>query len=92
VAVAKEFELRIATALSDTWVRSRSSSNSNSVGCLRVEAGVDERHLLYDECEGIKGGNERALLRAEVMGIRRRNMWRVGRASFRRHFDRGRKR
>jgi hypothetical protein len=95
VAVAKGYELRIATALSDRGVRSSNSSNSNgigSVGGLRVKAGVDERHLLQDEREGIRGGNDKALLRVTVRQIRRRNKWRVGRASFRRHFDKGRKR
>jgi hypothetical protein len=48
--------------------------------------------LLHDKREGIRGGNNRALLRAEVREIMRRNMWRIGRASFLRHFDRGRKR
>jgi hypothetical protein len=96
VAVAKGFELRIATALSDRGVRNNSSnsnsSGSSSVGGLRVHAGVQERHLLQDEREGIMGGNDMALLRSEVRGSRRRNRWRVGRASFWRHFDRGRKR
>jgi hypothetical protein len=87
VAVARWYELRTATALSDSGFRS--NSNNNNVGGLRVYAGVDKRHLLHDEREGIMGGNDGALLRAEVRGIRRRNMWRVGRASFRRHFDRG---
>jgi hypothetical protein len=54
VAVASGFELRIATALSEREVRSISkSSNNNNVGGLRVNAGVDERHLLHDEREGI---------------------------------------
>jgi hypothetical protein len=52
VAVAKGFELRIATALSDRGVRSSSSNSksrgSSSGGGLRVQAGVDERHLLQD--------------------------------------------
>jgi hypothetical protein len=38
--------------------------------------------LLQNEREGIMGGNDRAVLGAEVKGIRRRNR-RVGRASFR---------
>jgi hypothetical protein len=96
VAVAKGYELRIATALSDRGVRKSSSSSScsgsSSVGGMRVKAGVNERHLMQDEREGIRGGNGIALLRAKVKRSRRRNMWRVGRASFRRHFDRGRKR
>jgi hypothetical protein len=89
VAVAKGFELRIATTLSERGVRK--SNNNNSVGALRVHAGVDERHLLQDEREVIRGGNDKALLRAEVMGSMRRNLWRVDKASFRRNFDRGRK-
>jgi hypothetical protein len=87
-------ELRIATALSDRGVRNSISINNNInsyVGGLRVEAGVDEHHLHQDEREGIMGGNDRALLRAEVRGIRRQNMWRVGIASSWRHFDKGRK-
>jgi hypothetical protein len=83
VAVARGFELRIATALSDRGVGSSKCSSSNSsVGRLRVHVGVDERHLLEDELKGIRGRNDRAVLRAEVMGIRRRNRWRVGRANF----------
>jgi hypothetical protein len=95
-AVSKGFELRIATALSDMGVgissRSNTNSNNSSVGGLRVPAGVKMRHLLQDERESSKGANKSALLRAEVRGSRRRNMRRVGMASFRRHFDRGRKR
>jgi hypothetical protein len=92
-AVLKGFELRIAAALSDRGVRiSNRSSNSSNVGRLRVRTSVNERHLLKDERESIRGIIESALLRAEVRGSRRRNMRRVGRASFRRHFDRGRKR
>jgi hypothetical protein len=45
VAVARGVELRIATALGDRGVRN-SQSNNNSVGGLRIHAGVDERHLL----------------------------------------------
>jgi hypothetical protein len=45
VAVARGFELRIATALSDREVGGNSCSSNNSVGRLRVQAGVDERHL-----------------------------------------------
>ena len=92
-AVRKGFELRIAAALSDRGVRiSNRSSNISNVGRLRVEASVNERHLRKDERESIRGGIESALLRAGVRGIRRRNRRRVGRANFRRHFDRGRKR
>jgi hypothetical protein len=95
VAVSRGFELRSATALSDKGVgissRSSTSSNSSSIGRLRVHADVKERHLLHDERESIRGANESALLRAEVKGSRRQNMRRVGRASFRRHFDTGRK-
>jgi hypothetical protein len=91
VAVGKVFELRIATTLSERGVRS-SSSSSNNIGGLRVKAGVDERHLLMDEHEGIRGGNDIAMLRAEVRGSGRQNKWRDDLASFRRHFDRGRKR
>ena len=93
VAVRKGFEVRIVAALSDRGVRiSNRSSNSSNLGRLRVEASVNERHLRKDQRERIRGGFESALLRALVKGIRRRNMRRVGRASFRRHFDRGRKR
>ena len=93
VAVARGFELRIATALSDKGVgiSTRSSNNSN-VGRLRVQASVKERHLLKDERESIRGAIESPLLRPEVKGSRRRNRRRVGTASFRRHFKRGRKR
>jgi hypothetical protein len=66
------FDLRIATALSGRGIRGRSGSNSsNNLGGLRVHAGVHERHLLQDEREGIKGGIDKALLRAKVRGIRR---------------------
>jgi hypothetical protein len=93
VAIPKGFEMRIATALSDKGVMiSNRSNNSNNVDRLRVHASVNERHLLEDESESIRGAIESALLRAEVGGSERRNMRRVGRASFRRHFDRGRKR
>jgi hypothetical protein len=93
VAVSRGFELRTATALGDRGVGiNNRCSTSSSVGRLRVQAGVKERHLLQDERESIRGANESALLRAEVMGSRRRNRRRVGIASFRRHFDRGRKR
>jgi hypothetical protein len=81
--LGRVFALRIVTAVCDMGV----ANSSCSVGRVRVQAGVDERYLLHDEREGIMGGDERALLRAEVNGIRRRNMRRVGRASFRRHFD-----
>jgi hypothetical protein len=91
VAVARGFKLRIATALSDTVVCISSISSSSSVGGLRVRAGVYERHLLHDERGGIMGGNERAMLRAEARGIKRRNRWRVDIASFRRHLLRGKK-
>jgi hypothetical protein len=37
------------------------------------------------------GGNDKAMLRAKVRGSKRRNRWRLGIASFRRHFKRGRK-
>jgi hypothetical protein len=92
-AVRKGSELRIAAALSDMGVKisNRSSNNSNG-GRLRVQASVNERHLLKDERESIRGIIESALLRAEVRGSMGRNRRRVGRASFRRHFDRGRKR
>jgi hypothetical protein len=93
VAVPRGFELRIAAAVSDSGVGiSTRSSNNNSVGRLRVHASVNERHLLKDERESIRGAIESALLRTEVRGSWRRNRRRVGRASFRRHFDRGRKR
>jgi hypothetical protein len=94
VAVARKgFELRIAAALSDKGVRiSNRSNNISNLGRLRVQTSVNERHLLKDERESIRGMIESALLRAEVRGSRRRNRRRVGRASFRRHFDRGQKR
>jgi hypothetical protein len=96
VAVSRGIELRIATALSDMGVgigsRSSTTNNNSSVGRLRVHADVKERHLLQDERESIKGANEIAMLRAEVRGSMRRNWRRVGIASFRRHFDIGRKR
>jgi hypothetical protein len=93
VAVPRGFELRIAAALSDKGVGiSTRSSNNNNVGRLRVHASVNTRHLFKDERESIRGAIETALLRAEVRGSRRRNKRRVGRACFRRHFDRGRKR
>jgi hypothetical protein len=65
VAVPKGFELRIAAALSDKGVgiSNRSSDNSN-VGRLRVEASVNERHLLKDQRESIESASESALLRA----------------------------
>jgi hypothetical protein len=92
-AVRKGFELRIAAALSERGVRISNRSNNNSnVGRLRVQACVNERHLLKDERESIRGTIESAVLRAEVKGSRRRNMQRAGRAIFRHHFDRGRKR
>jgi hypothetical protein len=51
VAVAKGVELRIATTHCERGVRSGSNNsninnNINSVGGLRAEAGVYERHLL----------------------------------------------
>ena len=48
MAVAKGVELRIATTHGERGVRSGSKSNinNNSVGGLRVQAGVYERHLL----------------------------------------------
>jgi hypothetical protein len=92
-AVRKGFELRIAAALSDMGVKiSNYSNNISNVGRLRVHASVNERHLLKDERESIRCAIGSALLRAEVRGSRRRNMRRVGTTSFRRHFDRGRKR
>jgi hypothetical protein len=69
--VGRGFTVRIVTAVCDMGVANRSGSGSYSVGRLRVHAGVDERHLLQHERKGIKGGNERALLRAEVRGIKR---------------------
>jgi hypothetical protein len=93
VGVPKGFELRIVAALSDMGVRiSNRTSNISNVGRLRVEASVNGRQLRKDQRESIRGGIESALVRAWVRGIRRRNRRRVGIASFRRHFDRGRKR
>jgi hypothetical protein len=81
-AVARVAELRIVTTRSDKGV----CITNSSVGRLRVvHAGVYERNLLHDERDGIRGRNDRAVVRAEVKGIMRRNMWRVGRASFRCH-------
>jgi hypothetical protein len=85
-------ELRIVAALSERGARISNRSNNNNVGRLRVEASVNERHLRKDQRERIRGGFESAMLRAWVKGIKRRNMRRVSRASFRRHFDRGRNR
>jgi hypothetical protein len=84
-------ELRITTMHNERGVR-RGSNNINSIGGLRVQAGVYERHLLQDKCEGSNGGTDIALWRAEVMGSRRRIGWIVDIASFRRHFDREQKR
>jgi hypothetical protein len=47
------------------------NNNSSSVGLLHFHAGVDERHWLQDEREGIRGRDDIALLRAEVRRIRR---------------------
>jgi hypothetical protein len=58
--------VRIVTVVCDMGVANISSNSCCIVGRLRVQAGVDERHLLQDKGEGIKGGNDRALLRAEV--------------------------
>jgi hypothetical protein len=88
--VGRGFDVRIVTAVCDGGVANNRCNGSCSVGRLRVQADVDERHLLQDEREGIGGGNDRAMLRAEVREIGRRNTWRVDRASFRRHFDGGR--
>jgi hypothetical protein len=89
--VGRGFAVRIVTAVCDMGVANSSYGGSYRVGRLRIQAGVDDRHLLQDEREGIRGGNDRALLRAEVTGSMRRNMRRVGKTSYRRHFDRGRK-
>jgi hypothetical protein len=49
VPVPRGSELRIAAALSDMGVGiSTRSNNNNSVGRLRVQASVTERHLLKD--------------------------------------------
>jgi hypothetical protein len=67
VAIPKGFELRIAAALSDKGVGiSNRSSNNSSVGRMRVQASVNERHLLKDERESIRGAIESAPLKAEV--------------------------
>jgi hypothetical protein len=93
VAVPKGFELGIVAALSDMGVRISNRSRKSSNGDRpRVEVSFKERHLLTEQRKNTQGGIEIALLRAWVMGIMRRNMRRVGRASFRRHFDKGRKR
>ena len=87
-AVRKGFELRIAAAVSERCAMiSNRSSNSSNAGRLRVQTSVNERHLLKDERESIRGTIVGALLRAAVRGSRRRNM-----QSFRPHFDKGRKR
>jgi hypothetical protein len=48
VTVARWFQLRIATALSDRGVASNNYNICNNVGRLRVHAGVYERHLLQN--------------------------------------------
>jgi hypothetical protein len=53
-------------------------SKNCSIGRLRVQTGVDERHLLEDKCERIKRWGQRALLRVEVMRISKRERQRVG--------------
>jgi hypothetical protein len=58
------------------------SSCISNVGRLFIHASVCERHLPKDKRERIKGWVERALLRVEVMGIGRRDRWRVGGTSF----------
>jgi hypothetical protein len=61
---------------------------NNGVGYLRVQTGVDERHLLKYKSERIVGWGEKALLRAVVIIT----SMRVGRGvvgtSFRCHGDR----
>jgi hypothetical protein len=87
LTVARWFVLRIATALSDMGVGS--SNYISNVDRLRVHACVYERHLLQNQRERVGGRNKRALLRARVRGIKRRNKWRVGGTSFRCHRGKG---
>jgi CRISPR/Cas system-associated endoribonuclease Cas2 len=81
--VAWGFALRIVTALRDNGVGNSSSNNKScSVGRLRVQTSVYERHLLKDQCERIRNNNERTGLRAGVKGISMRGRRRVGQTSF----------
>ena len=65
VAVPDGYKLSIVAALSDKGVRiSTRSSNSNSLGRLRVETSGNARHLRNEQRESIRGGIEGALLRA----------------------------
>jgi hypothetical protein len=91
VIVARGTALRITTALKDMSVGNNSSSNNISVGRLRVQTSVYERHLLKDKCERIMGWGERAFLRNGVRGIIMRERWRVGGMSFWCHCGRRRK-
>jgi hypothetical protein len=93
VVVAGGFALRITAALNDRGVANISniSSNYSNVGRVRVHASVYERHLRKDQRERIMGWDESAMLRAGVMGISRRNMWRVGGTSFWCHRDKRKK-
>jgi hypothetical protein len=64
-------------------VSSRSSRRyNNGGGRVRVQTGVDERHLLEDEGERIMRWGERALLRVEVMTISKSEGRKVGGTSF----------
>jgi hypothetical protein len=95
VVISMRVELRIVTTHNERGVRGGSNNSRSSIiiiiGGLRVHAGVYDRHLLHDECEGSGGGTDTALRRAEVRGSSRRIGWIVDIASFRRHFDKGRK-
>jgi hypothetical protein len=82
VVVARGFALRITTAVSDMGVGSSSCISHNGVGRLRVQASVYERHLLKNQRVRIMGWGERALLRAGVGGISRRDKWTDGGTSF----------
>jgi hypothetical protein len=80
--VTRGFAVRIVTALRDSGVGNNNCNGMCSVGRLRVQTSVNERHLLKDDCERIKSMNERTLLRGGVRGISMRGMRRVGRTSF----------
>jgi hypothetical protein len=54
--VARGVALRIAAALFDKSVGNNNSiSSKSSIGSLRVQTGVDERHLHEDKSERVRG-------------------------------------
>jgi hypothetical protein len=55
--VARDVQMRITAAM------------SRCVECMRVQTGVDVRHLLEHECERIMGWGEGALLRAMAINV-----------------------